>query len=400
MKIAIIHDYIKEYGGAERVLETLLEIYPDADVFTSLYAPEFLGPHRSRFEKYNIKTTFLNAIPFRHKLISPIRLLSPLAFSTLDLSEYNLIIVSQTGAYFPNLVKHKKAKLICYTHTPPRYLYGYATARDWKKNKFFAFAAGIANHFLRITDFNASKNVDFFIANSEEVAGRIKKFYRRDSVVIYPPVEISSKYQVESSKYRDGNSDQKHNTKYLIHNTEYYLTGGRLARAKGIDVIVKAFNKNGLRLKIFGKGFAGFEEELKKMAGGNIEFAGEVSDSEKLELMRNAKAFIFASYDEDFGITPVEAMSVGTPVIAYKSGGVKETVVDPSVHSASSGQAGSGPATGLFFEENTPEALNDAIKKFAQTKIDPKDCTRQAEKFSKERFIKSIKEFVNSKVKS
>ncbi len=199
MKVAIVHDYIKEYGGAERVLETLLQIYPDATVYTSIYAPDYLGPHRKRFEKYKIKTTFLDKIPFRQKLISPLRLLSPFAFSSLDLSGYDVVIVSQTGAYFPNWVgnrfKDQRSKikdpiLICYTHTPPRYLYGYKTARDWKKNKFFAFFAEIANYFLRKVDFLASKNVDYFIANSEEVKGRIKKFYQQDATVIYPPVEI------------------------------------------------------------------------------------------------------------------------------------------------------------------------------------------------------------------
>jgi glycosyltransferase involved in cell wall biosynthesis len=389
VKVAIVHDYIKEYGGAERVLEALLEIYPEADVYTSLYVPEFLGPHRNRFEKYNIKTTFLNAIPFRHKLISPLRLLSPVAFSNLDVSDYDVVIVSQTGAYFPNLVGSKKQKakskkpvLICYTHTPPRYLYGYATARDWKKHKSIAVLAGIANHYLRKIDFNSSKNVDFFIANSEEVAGRIKKFYRRDSTVIYPPIEINPKSEIRNPK-------QSQNTKYKIQNTSYYLTGGRLARAKGIDVIVKAFNDNGFSLKIFGKGFAGFEEELKALAKGNIEFVGEVTDREKLELMRDAKAFIFASYDEDFGITPVEAMSVGTPVIAYKSGGVKETILDGK--------------TGIFFDENTPEDLNNAIKKFeilrvAQEDMFKKDCIKQAEKFSKEKFKQEIESFIKDKV--
>jgi glycosyltransferase involved in cell wall biosynthesis len=405
MKVAIVHDYIKEYGGAERVLETLLEIYPDAAVYTSIYAPEFLGPHRNRFEKYNIKTTFLNAIPFRHKLISPLRLLSPWAFKSLDLSGFDVVIVSQTGAYFPNLVgdrfsiphfakasrgrqelrikeKNQKPKaishkpiLICYTHTPPRYLYGYATARDWKKNKVFAFFASIANHYLRMVDYNSSKNVDYFIANSEEVAGRIKKFYRREATVIYPPVEIKNQ---ESRIKNQGTKD-------------YYLTGGRLARAKGIDVIVSAFNENGMSLKIFGKGFAGFEEELRGLANKNIEFVGEVSDEEKLQLMFGAKAFIFASYDEDFGITPVEAMMCGTPVIAYKSGGVKETVIDPS--------AGSGFSTGLFYEDNTPEDLKEAIKKFEKLKITSEDCIKQAEKFSSARFKKEISEFINNKLK-
>src|SRR5215469_12000625 len=149
MKVALVHDYLKEYGGAERVLETLHEIYPDATVFTSVYLPNFLGPHKERFKNWNIKTTFFQEIPFNNKLISPFRLIAPLAFKAFDFSDFDLIIVSATGAYFPNSINKKMATQICYCHTPPRYLYGYATARDWKKNKLLAFFATIANHFLR-----------------------------------------------------------------------------------------------------------------------------------------------------------------------------------------------------------------------------------------------------------
>ena len=359
MKIAIVHDYIKEYGGAERVLERLLKVFPQADVFTSLYAPEFLGPHKKRFEDYNIQTTWINSIPAKEKLISPLRLVSPFAFKSLDLSSYDIIIVSQTGAYFPNLVKKGKAKLVCYTHTPPRYLYGLKTAREIK-NVASKIISSAAFHALRIVDFNAAKNVDQFIANSEEVRGRIQKFYRRDAEVIYPPVAVPNVIQ--------GRKEQ------------YFLTGGRLARAKGIDVIIKAFNKNSLPLRIFGRGFAGYEEELKKLAKDNITFVGEVSDEKKFELMAGAKAFIFASYDEDFGITPVESMGVGTPVVAFKSGGVKETVVDG--------------VTGVFFEENTPEALNEAVRKFEKLNLNPDDAVTRAEKFSEKEFDRKIKEVV------
>ncbi len=164
-------------------------------------------------------------------------------------------------------------------------------------------------------------------------------------------------------------------------------------------MIVKAFNENKLPLKIFGKGFAGFEEELKQKAKSNkqenIEFLGEVTDEQKLELMTNARAFVFASVDEDFGITPVEAMMCGTPVIAYHSGGVKETVIDPL--------KSSGSATGLFFDKNTSEALNEAIKRFeilfsAQNDIFKENCIKQAGKFSSARFKKQISEFVNNKI--
>jgi glycosyltransferase involved in cell wall biosynthesis len=382
LRVALVHDYIKEYGGAERVLEELHKLFPDAPIYTSVYLPNYLGPHRKRFESMKIKTSFLQYFPFKSKLISPFRLLAPFAFKNLNLSKYDVIIVSQTGAFFPNLVSKGKAKLICYTHTPPRYLYGYMSARDWKNNKFKLVIGSVMNHFLRIVDYNASKNVDLFIANSEEVARRIKKFYRRDSIIVYPPVEISS-------AVRQANSDKR----------SYFLAGGRLARAKGTDIIIDAFlkNKHSLRsstssaglkkpLKIFGKGFAGFEEELlakTKNRAQNIEFVGEVTDEEKLELMANAKAFIFSSFDEDFGITPVEAMSMGTPVIAYRSGGVKETVIEGK--------------TGVFYEPNTPEALSDAVGKFERTKFDSEACRKQAEKFSSKNFDKKILRYITLK---
>src|SRR3989344_1356270 len=153
MRVALVHDYIKEYGGAERVLAELHKLYPEAPIYTSIYVPEYLGPHRPKFEKMDIRTSFLNLIPFGEKLISIFRLISPLAFLSFDLSKFDLIIVSQTGAYFPNLVRKGSAKLICYTHTPPRYFYGYMTAREWQKDKLMNFAGHIANQFLRKVDF-------------------------------------------------------------------------------------------------------------------------------------------------------------------------------------------------------------------------------------------------------
>src|SRR3990167_5589898 len=376
MRIAIVHDYIKEYGGAERVLEELHKLFPEAPVYTSIYAPEYLGPHMWVFRQMRIKTSFLQWIPYKEKLISIFRLISPLSFLSFDLSKFDVIIVSQTGAYFPNLVRKGRAKLVCYTHTPPRYLYGYMTAREWQKDTLMRIFGSIANHFLRMVDFKASENVDYFIANSEEVRVRIQKFYRKDAVVINPPVSLST-------------PEVKAAPTSVVKKKEYYLAGGMLARAKGIDIIVEAFNRSGKKLKVFGKGFAGFDEELKSMAGKNIEFLGEVTDIERQELMANAKAYVFASFDEDFGITPVEAMAAGTPVIAYRSGGVRETVVDPST---SSGQV----ATGIFFDENTPDAINEAIKKFEKAKISSDECRKQAEKFSSEVFDKKILDFVNS----
>lgn len=366
MKVAIVHDYIKEYGGAERVLEALHEVFPDAPVYTSVYLPKYLGPHRERFADWNIKTSWADVIPFNSKLISPIRVIAPELFKALDLSKFDVVIVSATGAYSPNTIQTKSEKHsavhICYSHTPPRYLYGYETARDWKKNAVSRWVGMWTIHFLRMIDFKSSQNVDYFIANSEETKRRIAKFYRKDAKVIYPPVEFSLKSKVERG--------------------EYFLTGGRIARAKHTDLIIDTFIKNGLPLKVFGKGFAGFEEEIREKISksSNIEFLGEVSDEKKNELMAGARSFVFASHDEDFGIIPVEAMMAGTPVIAHKSGGPIETIIDGK--------------TGVFFDEFTTENLNSAIKKFEKIKFDHSAISRHAQKFSLERFKKEIKEFV------
>jgi glycosyltransferase involved in cell wall biosynthesis len=407
MKAALVHDYIKEYGGAERVLEALHEIYPDAPVYTSVFMPEFLGPHRERFRNWDIRTSWLQYLPFRHKLISPFRLIAPFVFGQFDLSGYDVVITSATGAYFPNLVrkitrnfelgtkKRDGVVLICYCHTPPRYLYGYATARDWKKNRVFAVLGGVANHFLRMVDFAGSKRVDFYIANSREVASRIEKFYRREARVIYPPIDIvNSKFQIllqEDYLLRRGvNSKQTQNSKLKIQKKGYYLTGGRLARAKHTDLIVRACQELGVRLKVFGREFGGnatpsmLNDKWPMLNGKGIEFLGEVSDEEKMELMRNARGFIFAGEDEDFGIVPVEAMSCGTPVIAYKSGGVLETVIEGE--------------TGVFFGELSAGSLKEAMQRFEAVKFDRHVIWKRTERFSKERFKKEIRELVSAKV--
>ena len=365
MKVALVHDYIKEYGGAERVLEALSEIYPEAPIYTTVYLPSYLGPHRERFKKLNIKTSWAQYLPFKAKLISPLRIISPLIFRSFDLSNFDVVIVSQTGAYIPNSIKKGKAKQITYCHTPPRYLYGYATAREWKKNIFFRVLGEAANHFLRIVDYNASQNVDYFIANSQNVRKRIQKFYRKDATVIYPPVVVDSKFKIQNSK---------------LPKDEYFLAGGRLARPKHIDLIVDTFAKNGKHLKVFGKAFAGYGEELKKKTKGNIEFLGEVTDEEKYQLMQSAKAFVFASEDEDFGITPVEAESLGTAVIAFASGGTLESVVDGK--------------TGIFFSALTLDSLSKAVEKFNELKLNKKDIVKQGSKFSESIFKSKIKEFV------
>jgi glycosyltransferase involved in cell wall biosynthesis len=368
MKIALVHDYLKEYGGAEVVLEALSDIFPEADIFTTLYCPRFFGPHRQRLEKKwhgRIHQSFFKFVPFARKIISPLRLLSPLAFKSFDFSGYDFIVTSATGAYFPNALDKKSAKLICYCHTPPRYLYGLPTARDLKKYPIFNFFAQIANHFLRLLDFKYAQNVDQFIANSQTTAARIQKFYRRDSVVVNPPVDISP--------------EAKQSKKIVCE--PFFLTGGRLARAKRYDIAIQACNQLKLPLKIFGRDFAGFEAELKEISIPTVEFLGEIDNDTRNRLFSQAKAFIFCSDNEDFGIVPVEAMAAGCPVVAYRSGGVTETVIDEK--------------TGVLFDKLTPDSCAQAIKKLDKLKIDPRDCISQAQQFSKEKFVAKIKKLVS-----
>lgn len=369
MKVALVHDYIKEYGGAERVLETLHEMFPGAPVFTSVYLPDYLGPHKERFKNLDIRPSILQWLPFKAKLISPMRLIAPWVFKRMNFDDYDVVIVSATGAYLPNSIQKKSAVHICYCHTPPRYLYGYPTAR--KVGPVLKPFVAVVNHVLRMMDHDAAQNVDLFITNSKETKNRIQKFYRKDATVIYPPVDIP-RFTIYDLRFKNKKES-------------YYLAGGRLARAKRIDLAVKACRELDLPLKVFGKSFAGYGEELQSIAGPTIEFVGEVTDQEKWELMAGAKAFIFPAEFEDFGIVPVEAMAAGTPVIALKSGGVQESVVEGK--------------TGVFFDEPEVEDLKKAIKRLNNLKIKPEDCRKQAEKFSKERFMKEVRKLVTNILK-
>lgn len=366
LKIALVQDYIKEFGGAESVLETLSDIFPSSQIFTSIYRPQFLGPHRERLEKKwnnRVHQSFFNLIPFAHKIISPLRLFSPLAFKSFDFSKYDIIITSATGAYFPNSLNKKSAKLICYCHTPPRYLYGLPTARNFTKNKVVRFLVAIINHFLRLADFRYSQNVDQYVANSKTTAARIQKFYRRNALVINPPIDLPK-------------------TKDDLIRSDFFLTGGRLARAKRFDIAINACKLANVKLKIFGRDFANYESELKEIANSNIEFLGEIDNNTRSQLYSQAKAFLFTADQEDFGMIPVESMAYGCPVIAYRSGGVTETVIENK--------------TGVFFDKLTSQSCTASIKKFQKLKIKSSDCISRAADFSTEKFISKIKKLIST----
>jgi len=373
MRVALVHDYIKEFGGAERVLEELHNIYPNSVVYTLVYLPDFLGPHRDRFRNWNIRPSFLQWIPFKAKLISLFRFIDPFVFKAMDLSGYDLVIVSAAGTYsgINSFRKGNKTLHICYCHTPPRYLYGYATANKWTGTPFrkLLLALGrIPMHFIRLYNFIDAQKPDHFIANSREIVSRINKYYRREATVINPPIDIPRIPRLVPMNER-----------------KYFLTGGRLARAKRFDLAVQACTDRNLPLIVFGRQFAGYEEELKRIAGPTVEFLGEVSQEKKWDLIRNAKAYISPSLQEDFGMLNLEVNAGGTPVIAFKSGGVLETVVDG--------------ATGVLFDKPSVESLTAALKTYDKTTFNPAVLVAHAKKFSKERFRRQFRSFVSSVLK-
>lgn len=358
MKVALVHDYLREYGGAERVLEALHEIWPGAPVYVAYYNPQALGSKGWSLRSWNIRFSVLQKIPFANKLVSPFRIFAPMIFESFDLSDYD-VVISSCNVYFSKAVITKPEALhISYIHTPPRYLYGYTTSYNYKKHWWTRVGGEFINHILRIYDFETSQRPDVLVANSKNVQARIKKFYRRDSVVIFPPVEISSKYHVSSIK----------------GNKNYYLSVGRLVRGKGIEIIIEACSKLNLSLKVVGTGSEW--DSLKKIAGKNIEFLGQVSDEELAKLYAGAKATIVASEDEDFGIVPVESMACGTPVIAPASAGFLETIIEGK--------------TGEYFNNSTAVSLMKVLESFDPEKYKAEDCRKQAEKFSVERFKKEI----------
>lgn len=388
MKVALVHDYLREYGGAERVVEALHEIWPDAPIYTAYYDPSGLGTHGERIKKWDIRTSWFQKFPLAGKLVSPFRVFAPMMFESFDLSEYD-IVISSCAIYFSKAVITKpEAFHLSYIHTPPRYLYGYTTSFNYKKNPITRILGELANHILRIYDFETSQRPDILIANSENVKKRINKFYRREPVIIYPPVTLpviaSPKGVAISIKSRSSRrgvypafSGAPQDDK------KYFLSVGRLVRGKGIDIIIEACTKLDLPLKVVG---AGPEiDNLKKVAGKSIEFVGQLPDDKLPETYSNAIATIVASEDEDFGIVPVESMAFGTPVIAVRAGGFLETVIEGK--------------TGLFFDKATLESLMEVLQKFDGSKFKAEDCKKQAEKFSKERFKKEILKLVEDNFK-
>lgn len=368
MKVAIVHDYIKEFGGAERVLKALTEIYPDAPIYTAIADKESVA--YKEFKNKKIITSWFNLIPFADRLASPLRFLTPLIWGSFNFKNYDLVISSASWYITKGFGSKAKPIEVCYCHTPPRWLYGYTTSVNFQKHAIVRAYALIVGHFLRMYDYNRAQKVNYFVANSKETAARIKKFYRRDPTIIYPPVSLTLARGKEQE----------------TRNKDYYFMVARLSGSKGLEMAVEAAKKLNLKLKIAGSS-AGYysDTQLKKNAPSNIEFLGQVTDEELAGLYANAKGFLALAKDEDFGITPVESMLAGTPVVAFNGGGYKETIIEGE--------------TGLFFYEYSLPGLVEAIHIFESMKFDSKLIKKRAEKFSKERFKKEFKQFVQSHVK-
>jgi len=397
MKVALVYDRANKWGGAERLLLALHEMYPKAPLYTAVYNPQG-APWAKVFPK--VIPSFLQKFPFAKSHHEAYFWLMPLAFESFDFSEYDLVI-SVTSESAKGIITQPKTLHICYCLTPTRYLW--QSYEDYFKNPWWrALSLPIISK-LRIWDQVASQRPDYYSAISQNVCNRIKKYYQRDSEVIYPPVNFDVKAEhslfqpaPRVSRARDyghstlfgsqsgGRGALEKGDAHLLNNSQsdYFLVVSRLVPYKRIDIAIEAFNQLGTHLVIIGSGSE--EKKLKKMARSNVQFLGQnLTDKELLPYYQDCRAIVCPG-EEDFGLVPVEAQLCGKPVIAYKVGGVLETVI-PGV-------------TGEFFYPQTAEALIETVKHFKDKEYKSEDCQKNAEKFGCQVFKKRFLEFVNSKL--
>jgi glycosyltransferase involved in cell wall biosynthesis len=351
MKVAIVHDFLMQMGGAEKVVEVLHDMYPDAPIYTSAYDAKAMPAY---YRTWDIRTSFMQKLIFKKYSHRAALLLYPTAFESFDLSSYDLII-SSSSAFAKGVITSPDAVHVCYTHAPMRYVW---STRSYVKNERLSLPMrsllmpGL--HYLRNWDSIASTRVDRYIANSSAVAKRINKFYRRDADVIHPPVDTT----------RFSISDQIE---------DYCIVVSRFVPYKRIDLAVEAFTKMNRPLKVVGTGRQ--LKALKQMAGPTIEFLGHVDDVELPGLMARAKAYIMPG-EEDFGIAPVEANACGRPVVAYAAGGALDVQIEGE--------------TGLLFRHATAESLCEAVERLDTIKWDPERIRANAMRFSEAEFRRKI----------
>jgi len=365
-KVALVHDFLTGIGGAENVLGTIADMYKNSDIFTLISDKKILSYQEFDWiRKRRVFPTFLQFFPKtlknRKKWLLPFM---PTAIETLDFREYDLVI-SSSGAFSKGIIVKSKTLHICYMHSPLRYVW------DWshqylEENRFRGkpkIFTRLFLSYLRLWDRSAAMRPDYLIANSKYTQARIRKYYRRESRVIYPPVKVQD---FKTTKENQG----------------YFLTVGRLSAYKRIDKIIEAFEKLDLPLVIVGDGKERRKLEKKIEGSRKIRILGEIDRKKLIKLYENCRAFVFACED-DFGIAPVEAMSAGKPVIALKEGGVKETVLEG--------------VTGEFFNETEPEIIADGVQKFIKNekKYNIQQIRQRAEEFGEERFESELSKFIS-----
>ena len=359
MKIALVHDSLVQYGGAEKTLKALSEAFPDAPIYTSIYNKEVF---HGVFTADKIHTTELQNKPKwlkkRYKWLLPFL---PSAFESLDFSGFD-VVISSSSSFAKGIVTPLDTIHINYCHTPTRFLWDstHSYFKDQKLSFLVKFIARAILHWTRVWDKAAADRVDYFIANSKNVSQRIQKYYRRDSTIINPPVEI------ENMKVKEAHAD-------------FFLIVSRLEKYKNVEIAIKAFNQIPSRkLIIIGEGNE--KARLEKLAGKNIQFLGHKNDQVVQDYYQNCQAFIATARDEDFGITPVEAMGAGKPVLAIREGGFMETIIENE--------------TGIFYEEHEPKSLLEGLVKLMEKTWDPQKIREHAEKFDTKVFQEKIKKFV------
>ena len=353
MKVALVHDYLRDYGDTERVLQVLHRMYPDAPVYTAFVDYSRLGDEAEYFAGWDIRTTFGQRLWGMSRYYHAFRALLPYFWESLDLSAYDLVI-SSSGNYLSKSVLTRSDTLhVSYCHTPPRYLW----ERSQLGSASLRWYQTWVNTRLRQYDFYAAQRVDRFVTNSEGVARRIKKFYRRPAEVIAPPVFIHGKGEAGS---------------------DYYLYSGPLTRQQQVDLVVAACTQLDRPLWVVGEGSDA--ERLQRLAGRNVRFLGSLPDEATLSLYANAKALIFPRADADFSFPAVEAMGYGVPVIAPALSGVKEIILNYR--------------TGLLYADSTVEGLCDAIVQFEGLRFSSSACIERAKEFAEPVFRSKLEWFI------
>jgi len=355
LKVAVVHDWLTGMRGGEKVLAAILELFPQAELFTLFYRP---GKLNAQIENRKIHTSFLNRLPFCYRYYRYLLPLFPFAIEQFDLSGFDLVI-SSSHCVAKGVLPAPHATHICYMHSPMRYIWD--KRNDYFRAPWIRFLVTPFLHRLRLWDTTSSSRVDFFIANSHWIQTKIKKFFRRDAHVIHPFFDAQGFFPQSGDR------------------GDYYLVASAFAPYKRIDLAIKACEQ--LKRTLFVVGDGQHDHELRALAGKHTHFLGHQDSTALRDLMAGAKALLFPG-EEDFGIVPIEAMACGTPVIAYGRGGALETVI--------SGQ------TGLFFTEPTVESLAETLLQFeSMPALWREPCIRRAAHFSKERFQKNLISFIN-----